>query len=112
MTEPRKLADRIKSSAREKLQRAIGEVLAQQTAQLAEQTNDQQAKLLDVLERQRREIDDLHAFIRGLEMRMRRDIPYASDVEAAAQSAEFAEEMMPQAPTFLRPHATLRFALG
>lgn len=112
MTEPRKLADRIKSSAREKLQRAIGEVLAQQTAQLAEQTNDQQAKLLDVLERQRREIDDLHAFIRGLEMRMRRDIPYASDVEAAAQSAEFAEEMMPEAPTFLRPHATLRFALG
>ncbi|OZD64782.1 hypothetical protein CH272_24490 [Rhodococcus sp. 05-340-1] len=112
MTEPRKLTDRIKISAREKLQRAIGEVLAQQTAQLAEQTNDQQAKLLDVLERQRREIDDLHAFIRGLEMRMRRDIPYASDVEAAAQSAEFAEEMMPQAPTFLRPHATLRFALG
>lgn len=112
MTEPRKLADRIKSSAREKLQRAIGEVLAQQTAQLAEQTSDQQAKLLDVLERQRREIDDLHAFIRGLEMRMRRDIPYASDVEAAAQSAEFAEEMMPEAPTFLRPHATLRFALG
>ncbi|OZE81528.1 hypothetical protein CH305_09860 [Rhodococcus sp. 15-649-2-2] len=112
MTEPRKLADRIKSSAREKLQRAIGEVLEKQTAQLAEQTSDQQAKLLDVLERQRREIDDLHAFIRGLEMRMRRDIPYASDVEAAAQSAEFAEEMMPQAPTFLRPHATLRFALG
>ena len=112
MTEPRKLTDRIKISAREKLQRAIGEVLAQQTAQLAEQTNDQQAKLLDVLERQRREIDDLHAFIRGLEMRMRRDIPYASDVEAAAQSAEFAEEMMPEAPTFLRPHATLRFALG
>ena len=93
MTEPRKLADRIKISAREKLQRIIGEVLEQQTAQLAEQTGDQQAKLLDLLERQRREIDDLHAFIRGLEMRMRRDIPYASDVEAAAQSAEFAEEI-------------------
>ncbi|SNT27919.1 Macrocin-O-methyltransferase (TylF) [Rhodococcoides kyotonense] len=112
MTEPRKLTDRLRQSAREKVQRALGEVLDKQTAQLAEQTSDQQAKLLDILERQRREIDDLHAFIRGLEMRMRRDIPYASDVEAAAQSAEFAEEMMPKAPTFLRPHATLRFALG
>lgn len=112
MTEPRKLTDRIKHSAREKLQRAIGEVLDKQTAELALQTNEQQAKLIEILERQRREIDDLHAFIRGLEMRMRRDIPYASDVEAAAQSAEFAEEEMPLAPTFLRPHATLRFALG
>ncbi|MEO7077298.1 MULTISPECIES: TylF/MycF/NovP-related O-methyltransferase [unclassified Rhodococcus (in: high G+C Gram-positive bacteria)] len=112
MTEPRKLTDRLRHSAREKIQRTIGEVLDKQTAQLAEQTGTQQAKLLEILDRQRREIDDLHAFIRGLEMRMRRDIPYASDVEAAAQSAEFAEEVMPKAPTFLRPHATLRFALG
>ena len=112
MTEPRSLADRIKSSAREKLQRAIGEVLAQQTAQLAEQTSDQQATLLDVLERQRREIEDLRGFVRGLELRMRRDLYFASEVEAAAQSAEFAEEMMSTAPTFPLPHATLRFALG
>ncbi|MFI8569023.1 TylF/MycF/NovP-related O-methyltransferase [Rhodococcus sp. NPDC078407] len=112
MTEPRKLADRIKFSARQKLQRAIGEVLEQQTAQLAEQTSDRQATLLDVLERQRREIEELRGFVRGLELRMRRDLFFASEVEAAAQSAEFAEEMMSKAPTFPLPHATLRFALG
>lgn len=112
MTESRKLTNRIRNSAREKLQRALGEVLDKQTAQLAEQTNDRQTKLLEILERQRREIDELHAFIRGLELRMRRDVFFASEVEAAAQSAEFAEEMMPKAPTFPLPHATLRFALG
>ncbi|MGF0310960.1 TylF/MycF/NovP-related O-methyltransferase [Rhodococcus sp. IEGM1428] len=112
MTEPRKLADRIKSSAREKLQRVIGEVLDKQTDQLALRTNEQQEKLLEVVERQRREIADLHTFVRGLEHRTRRDLFYASEVEAAAQSAEFAEEMMPLTPTFLGPHATLRFALG
>ena len=112
MTEPRKLTDRIRHSAREKFQRAFGEVLDKQTAQLAEQTEDRHAKLVELLERQRREIDDLHAFVRGLELRMRRDLFFASEVEAAAQSAEFAEEMMPKAPTFPLPHATLRFALG
>ena len=79
---------------------------------MAEQTEDRHAKLVELLERQRREIDDLHAFVRGLELRMRRDLFFASEVEAAAQSAEFAEEMMPKAPTFPLPHATLRFALG
>lgn len=112
MTEPRKFTDRIKISARAKLQRAIGEVLDQQTDQLARRIDDQQTALLDVVERQRREIAELHTFVRGLELRMRRDLFYASEVEAAAQSAEFAEEMMPQAPTFHIPHATLRFALG
>ena len=96
MTEPRKLTDRIRHSAREKFQRAFGEVLDKQTAQLAEQTEDRHAKLVELLERQRREIDDLHAFVRGLELRMRRDLFFASEVEAAAQSAEFAEEMMPK----------------
>nr|WP_314140984.1 TylF/MycF/NovP-related O-methyltransferase [uncultured Rhodococcus sp.] len=112
MTEPRKLADRIKSSAREKLQRAFGEVLDRQTDELARRSEEQQAKLFEVVDRQRREIADLHTFVRGLELRMRRDLFYASEVEAAAQSAEFAEEMMPKAPTFHVPHATLRFALA
>ncbi len=112
MTEPRRLTDRIRHSAREKLQRAFGEVLEKHTSRLGEQAGEQHTALVELLEQQRREIDELQAFVRGLELRMRRDLLFASEVEAAAQSAEFAEEMMPKAPTFPLPHATLKFALG
>lgn len=56
----------------------------------------------------RAELAALRGELTGFEVRSRRDLHYAAEVAAAAESAAFAREKMPMAPTFPHPDETLR----
>lgn len=58
-----------------------------------------------------RKIDRVIAELREAEFRSRRDLLVAGERAAAAASAQFAGEVMPTAPTFPYPQATLEHAL-
>ncbi|MGW5268565.1 class I SAM-dependent methyltransferase [Rhodococcus sp. NPDC003994] len=98
---------RIRSSARAKVVRAVHEVVAETT----EDAERRHRELLDLLVGQARTIAELQESVSTLEFRMRRDLPFASDVEAAASSADFVEQHLPKVPSFTHPTATLRHAV-
>ena len=117
------MLNRLKTAARQKLQRAVAEVVeaessrAQQHAQ--QQQQDRHAEDLAALNRMNHQLDDVTALLGAvtrrlddLEFRARRDLSYAQDAQAARESAVFAVEYMPKVPVFWHPHDTLRFALG
>lgn len=95
-----KYSDRIRRSSRDKVARLVDEVVA-----------ERQQPLLEEFERQRQAIDALTRSLEGLELRMRRDIPFASEATAVTEAAEFARREMPRVPSHPHPHDTLRFAL-
>src|ERR1700736_1348406 len=97
--------DRLMVAARQKLKRAVAEVVEAESARAQQQQSQLHADAMAVLDRANRRIDDL-------EFRARRDLAYAQDVEAARESAAFVLEHMPKAPVFWHPHDTLRFAMG
>lgn len=96
-----KYSDRIRHSSRDKIARLVDEVVA-----------ERQEPLLTELTRQRQAIESLTRSLEGLELRMRRDIPFASEATAVTEAAEFARQEMPRVPCHPHPHDTLRFALG
>lgn len=120
------MLDRLKHAARNKLQRAVAEVveaeLAVRQRQFDEQLTQQQQRSRDLhietlaaidrlSTRIKAEGDRLHHRVDDLEDRARRDIWYARDVTAAAESAAFVREHLPAAQVFWHGHDTLRFAL-
>ena len=111
--------DRLKATARQKLQRAVAEDVEAESARAQQRQSQLHAEAMAVLDRANRQLDEvadrLGAVTRrldDLEFRARRDLAYSQDVEAARESAEFVLEHMPKAPVFWHPHDTLRFALG
>jgi Macrocin-O-methyltransferase (TylF) len=56
------------------------------------------------------EVTRLRTELHELEVRARRDIYYAGEIAASAESAAFALEHMPTVPTFPHPEATLKYA--
>jgi predicted O-methyltransferase YrrM len=121
------MLDRVKRAARDKLQRAVAEVVEAESAarerQLEERLAKQQQELrelhadaikaLDRLaDRVAAEGDRLHRRVDDLEDRARRDIWYARDVNAAAEAASFVRDHLPGAQVFWHGHDTLRFALA
>ena len=119
--------DRLKRSAREKMQRAVAEVvdaeLARRQHLIDEQLDRQSQQLRDLhaenmaaLDRLGDRIagqgDRLHHRVDDLETRARRDIWYSRDAIAAAESSAFVVEHLPTAQVFWHGHDTLRFALG
>jgi predicted O-methyltransferase YrrM len=120
------MLDRIKAAARQKLQRAVAEVVRQELARSQEHQDallaESRAKLDELGDQAKSTTDRLNAVDGGLgaidhrlgemEHRARRDIAYAHEVVAAQESAAFALEHMPKAPVFWHPHDTLRFALA
>jgi len=48
----------------------------------------------------------------GFEVRARRDLHYAAEVAAAAESAAFSRAKLPLAPAFPHPDETLRYSVG
>lgn len=100
---------RARHSARGKLERLLAEVLARNTEE-QDAAADRRAEQL------RSEViavrADLEAMIVGMEVRTRRDLHFAAEVQAAAASARFALEHMPAVPTFPHPDLTRRFAAG
>ena len=120
------MLDRLKASAREKLQRAVAEVVEDEHARSQRSQHDLQAEVVAAVERVDRHLDDVAdrlGELRGridevirrqneLEFRARRDIWYAQDLRVTDETAAFVCEHMPKAPVFWHPHDTLRFALG
>jgi predicted O-methyltransferase YrrM len=125
------MLDRLKVAARQKLQRAVAEVVEDEHARSQQRQQEHQQELraellaalegvkgqLDGVNRQVDEITDrvdtlVAGHLHELEQRVRRDIAYSLDVSAAQESAAFVLEHMPKVPAFWHPHDTLRYALG
>ncbi len=121
------MLERLKRSARQKLQRALEEVvetelerrqealdhqlLAHQQG-LAKLSEENAAAVARLSERITEQSDRLHRRVDDLEDRARRDIFYARDAAAASESAAFVLEHMPNASVFWHGHDTLRYALS
>ncbi len=111
--------DRLKAAARQKLQRAVAEVVEDEHDRSQQRQQELHAETAGVLDRLDHRLDEvarlLGAVTRRLdemEFRARRDISYSQDVRAARESAAFVLEHLPTSPVFWHPHDTLRFALG
>jgi predicted O-methyltransferase YrrM len=111
--------DRLKVAAREKFQRAVQEVVQAElasTRQRLEGMHAEQMARMQALSDQLNGVNDhfgpLFDRLQDMEHRARRDILYALDIDATADSAAFVREHMPRVPVFWHPHETLRFALG
>ncbi|MBY6687702.1 class I SAM-dependent methyltransferase [Rhodococcus sp. BP-149] len=96
---------RVRASARGKVVQAVQDAVAPEA-------DRRHSELIDLITGQAKTIADLQESITTLEFRMRRDIPFASDLEATASSADFVEDHLPRTPSFTRPDLTLRHALG
>ena len=121
------MLDRLKRSTRQKMQRAVAEVVEaelnrrqqhldeqviEQHRQMRELRDDVLAALDQLAERVTAQGDRVHRRVDDLEDRARRDIWYARDVTAAAESSAFVIDHLPDAQIFWHGHDTLRFALG
>lgn len=104
--------DRFKKSAREKLQRAVAESVADELARSGQDRRDQHAELLATLEDLNQSVRSVATRLADTEYRARRDLSYAQDAHAAQQSAAFVLEHMPTARVFWESPDTLRYALG
>ena len=106
------MLDRFKVAAREKLQRALAEVVAAEHAQSQQQQQELHTELLGTLGQLKESVGAVVTRINDLEYRARRDLSYSLDVKAAEESAAFVLEQMPKTQVFWEPPDTLRFALG
>lgn len=111
--------ERLKVAAREKLQRAMAEVVEDEHVRAQRSRQDLQAEVLAAIDRLDRHVHDVRGRIdevirrqNELEFRARRDIWYAQDLRVTDETAAFVFEHMPKAAVFWHPHDTLRFALG
>jgi predicted O-methyltransferase YrrM len=112
-------AQRLRRTMRTKLQRAIQEVVepphAEQVRELAslrQEVSELRGRLIDMGELVRSTTERVIDHTRALEIRSRRDVRYAGDVQAARESAEFARDHLAGARQFDHPHATLEYALS
>lgn len=113
------MLDRFKGAARQKLQHAMQEVVEAELASTRLRLEDMHAEHMAKLQELTEKLDAINdrfvpVFDRlhEMEQRARRDIAYARDIGATADSAAFVREHMPKVEVFWHPHDTLRFALG
>jgi hypothetical protein len=108
--------DRLRAAARQKLQRAVAEVVETELARSQQRLQDmhsENAAVLDTLSDRLSAVREvMNQRLDELEQHARRDISYSLDVAAAEESAAFVLEHLPKAPVYWHPHDTLRFALG
>jgi predicted O-methyltransferase YrrM len=102
----------LRASARGKLQRAMREVLDQYASEQEERELRRNEGLVRELGLVRAEVAALGSALTEFEVRARRDLHFAAEVSAAAESAAFTKAHLPEAPTFPHPDETLRHAAG
>ncbi|MGW0043956.1 class I SAM-dependent methyltransferase [Rhodococcus sp. NPDC003348] len=116
----------LRRTARLKLQRALAEVIHDASVQARQEqenrhdqlladlaaTSGELNRVLAELEAARGQIATVREYLAELEHRARRDLPYALDVRACAESAAFVVEHMPTTAVRRHPHETLRLALS
>lgn len=98
-----------RKALREKLMRAVDEVVSPYHHAQQQRIDDLQRQLNEALRYQGDRIAEITA---NYEHRERRDLLFAAERDAAADSAKFALEHMPTAQTFADPHATLHHSLS
>ncbi|NLE80657.1 MAG: class I SAM-dependent methyltransferase [Rhodococcus sp.] len=110
------MLDRVRDSARRKLQRALSEVIREEVGASDKRIRDlaetQHRRLLEELDGLSAQLSDTRARIDHLEQQVRRDLTHVMDVEAARTTGEFVLEHMPKVPHFWSPHDTLRHGLS
>jgi hypothetical protein len=124
------MVERLKVAARERLQRAVAEVVDDEHARSQRSQQESQAQIVTAIEAAGQKIDGrlddvidrlgaiaarVDEVVRRqneLEFRARRDVWYAEDLRVTGETAAFVFEQMPKAEVFWHPHDTLRFALG
>jgi hypothetical protein len=117
------MLDRLKVAARQKLQRAVAEVveaeLARSQQRLADAHSENMAaldglsdRLSAVTDGMNHRLEEINRRLDELDFRSRREIQYSLATVAAEESAAFVLEHLPKAPVFWHPHDTLRYALG
>jgi predicted O-methyltransferase YrrM len=117
------VVNRLKMGARQKLQRAVAEVVTEavdaEHTRAVQHQRDLHAETTAAFDRLTTQFDEVSGrlaavtrYLHELEQRVRRDISHSQDIRAAKDSAAFVAEHMPKSPVFWHPHDTLRFALG
>ena len=100
--------DRLKAAARQKLQRAVAEVVETELARSHQRLLDMHAETMAVHDRLSERLsalsDGVNHRLDALEQRERRDIEYSLDVAAAEASAAFVLDHLPKAPAYRHPH--------
>jgi predicted O-methyltransferase YrrM len=99
----------IRKAVRDKLMRAVEDAVRPFHMVQQGRIDDLQHQLNEALRHQGDRIAELTA---NYEHRERRDLLFAAERDAAADSARFVQEQMPTAPSFPDPHATLHHALS
>ncbi|WP_436493169.1 class I SAM-dependent methyltransferase [Actinokineospora sp. HUAS TT18] len=106
----------LKRSLRDKLMNAVDEVVSRhrrETTAEIESLRAEVVRLRDELGRQNeRTADRVIERVSDFEHRARRDMFYAAEAAAAADSSVFAHDAMPQAAQFTHPHQTLEHGLS
>ncbi|HEY1571838.1 MAG TPA: class I SAM-dependent methyltransferase [Pseudonocardiaceae bacterium] len=103
------MLDGLRRTLRDKLLRAVTEVVDRHHAEQVQAMRHQMTELRQHLTA---ETNRMIESVRELEHRARRDLPFAGEARAAQDSARFAEEHMAAARQFDSPHVTLKHALS
>jgi predicted O-methyltransferase YrrM len=112
------MLDGLKKASRQKLQRVVEDVVEAEHARSLERLEAMHAELAERIEELGDRLDAVGDRVSAVldrvndvEFRTRRDISYALDIDATADTAAFVREHLPKVPVFWNPHDTLRFAL-
>ncbi|MGH3862114.1 class I SAM-dependent methyltransferase [Actinokineospora sp.] len=100
--------ENLKRSLREKLKQAVDEVVSRYHHEQARELESLREQVTSLQHRLDRQSD----YVREFEERSRKDIVFASDRDAAADSGEFAQRHMSTAKHFPHPHQTLEHGLS
>lgn len=103
------MLDGIRRTLRDKLLRAVTEVVDRHHAEQVQAMRHEMAELRRQLTA---ETNRMVESVRELERRARRDLPFAGDVRAVQESSRFAERHMASVRQFDSPHSTLKHALS
>nr|WP_026360474.1 class I SAM-dependent methyltransferase [Amycolatopsis nigrescens] len=101
-------AESVRRSLRDKAMRTVSEVLLPYHREQLQQI-DEVTKQIDELRAQTRDVFDRMV---EFEVRTRRDIVYAADMQATLEASWFVRQHMPTAPHFPEARATLEHALS
>lgn len=106
----------LKRSVRNKLMQAVDEVVSRHHREQAQEIASLRGEVERLHEELRlhadRTVERVVERISDFEHRDRRDLFYAAERDAAADSSAFAHEQMPQAKQFAHPHQTLEYGLS
>ncbi|MGQ0839667.1 class I SAM-dependent methyltransferase [Actinokineospora sp.] len=100
--------DRLKRSVRDKLMRAVDEVVARHRGEQSRELDAMRHELAEI----RRQLHDQSDYLREAEERAHRDIVFGAEREAAADAGDFAARYMSTARHFPHPHQTLEYGLS